>query len=91
MQTVSTKSSVKNYGEIITFCKTDFNCTGKYFCKDCRKISTRFIHPYDNYKVIAGQARYAKKIYEKLNYLNFLVTLAVVLNNRKLFYDKKSG
>ena len=38
------------------------------------KISATFIHPYNDYRIITGQATCTKEIYEELNNLDFLIT-----------------
>ena len=66
--------AVKSYGGNITFCKPTLEDREKTLDEIIIKTSATFIHPYDDYRIITGQATCAKEIYEELNNLDFLIT-----------------
>ncbi len=66
-------NAVKSYGGIVTFCKPTLEDRERTLNKIVEKTSATFIHPFDNYKIIAGQATCAKEIYEKLSDIDFLI------------------
>ena len=62
--------AVKGYGADITFCENNENARKRSCQKLIQKTGANFIHPYDNNRVIAGQATCSKEIYDispKLN------------------------
>jgi threonine dehydratase len=67
-------SAVKDYGAEIYFCASsqqDREQTLKSVLKD---TGATFIHPYDNYDIIAGQATVALELIEEIPDLNILIT-----------------
>tara|TARA_Y100000748_G_scaffold51161_1_gene39581 strand:+ start:747 stop:1694 length:948 start_codon:yes stop_codon:yes gene_type:complete len=63
-------NAVKGYGADITFCDNNENARKESCQKLIQKTGANFIHPYDNNRVIAGQATCSKEIYDispKLN------------------------
>ena len=63
-------NAVKGYGADITFCENNENARTRSCQKLIQKTGANFIHPYDNNRVIAGQATCSKEIYDispKLN------------------------
>lgn len=63
-------NAVKGYGADITFCENNENARKESCQKLIQKTGANFIHPYDNNRVIAGQATCSKEIYDispKLN------------------------
>ena len=67
-------SSVKSYGGNITFCKPTLDDREETLNNIVEETSATFIHPYDDYRIITGQATCAKEIYEELTNLDFLIT-----------------
>jgi len=66
------KSAVENYGAQITFCEPDLKSREETLAKIVDETGAAFIHPYDNYSIIAGQATCAKEILEELHNLDFV-------------------
>ena len=66
--------AVKGYGGNVTFCKPTLEDREKTLSEIVRKTSAIFIHPYDDYRIITGQATCAKEIYEELSNIDYLVT-----------------
>jgi len=63
-------NAVKGYGADITFCDNNENARKESCQKLIQKTGANFIHPYDNNRVIVGQATCSKEIYDispKLN------------------------
>ncbi|MCX7798247.1 MAG: pyridoxal-phosphate dependent enzyme [Melioribacter sp.] len=60
-------SAVKCYGGNIFFCKPGLIHREEALNNILERTKAVFIHSYDNYSVIAGQATCAKEIYEELN------------------------
>jgi len=65
--------AVKSYGGNITFCKPTLEEREKTLNKIVQETSATFIHPYDNYRIITGQATCAKEIYEEISQLDYLI------------------
>jgi len=68
------KNAVESYGAKIVFCEPTLQAREQSLEKIVDEICATFIHPYDNYSVIAGQATCAKEIFEELNNLDYLIT-----------------
>ena len=63
-------NAVKGYGAEITLCENNENSRKESCEKIIQKTGANFIHPYDNDRVIAGQATCSKEMYDispKLN------------------------
>ena len=58
------KKAVANYGADITFCEPNEASRIETCEKIIAKTGARFIHPFDDYNVIAGQATAAKELIE---------------------------
>ncbi len=67
-------SAVKSYGGKITFCEPTLADREKTLDEIVTKTSATFIHPYDDYRIITGQATCAKEIYEELSNIDYLIT-----------------
>ena len=67
------KNAVEGYGAKIIFCEPTLQAREEALKKVVEETSAAFIHPYDNYSIIAGQATCAKEIYDELNNLDFIV------------------
>ncbi len=65
--------AVKSYGGNITFCKPTLKDREKTLNEIVKKTSAIFIHPYDDYRIITGQATCAKEIYEEIKKLDYLI------------------
>ncbi|MCK5367696.1 MAG: pyridoxal-phosphate dependent enzyme, partial [Cyclobacteriaceae bacterium] len=66
-------SAVKSYGGNITFCKPTLEDREKTLNYIVQETSATFIHPYDDYNIITGQATCAKEIYEETSELDYLI------------------
>ncbi len=66
-------AAVKSYGGNITFCKPTLSDRETTLNKIVEKTSATFIHPYDDYRIIAGQATCAKEVFEELENLDYLI------------------
>lgn len=58
------KAATKAYGADITFCEPTLEARESTLEKILEQTNATFIHPYDNYNVIAGQATTAKELVE---------------------------
>lgn len=67
------KRAVENYGAQITFCEPTLKSREVTLAKIVDEAGAAFIHPYDNYSIIAGQASCAKEILEELTDLDFII------------------
>ena len=56
--------AVKSYGEEVILCENNEKARVSQCNKILERTGANFIHPYDNYDVILGQATCAKEIYE---------------------------
>lgn len=66
-------AAVEEYGGIISFCEANPQARDKAAQKIIEQTGATFIHPFDNEKVILGQASCAKEILEKIPQLNTLI------------------
>ncbi|MEN8192913.1 MAG: pyridoxal-phosphate dependent enzyme [Bacteroidota bacterium] len=67
------RKAVEGYGAKITFCKPTLEDREKTLNKIVRLTGATFIHPYDDYRIIAGQATCAKEIFEEVSNIDFLL------------------
>jgi threonine dehydratase len=65
--------AVKSYGGNITFCEPTLQDRENTLNNIVAKTSATFIHPYDDYRIITGQATCAKEIYEELDKLDYII------------------
>lgn len=68
--------AVRNYGAKIIFCEPTQESREKMLKEFVDRSNAVFIHPYDNYYVIAGQGTCAKEFlesFESPNYLDYLI------------------
>lgn len=65
--------AVKDYGAEIFFCEPNQQAREKKLQEVVDKTGAEFIHPYNNYKVIAGQATCAKELIEDIPSLDFII------------------
>lgn len=66
-------NAVKGYGAEIIFCEPNLKAREEALEKVIEKTGAVFIHPYDNYMVIAGQATASKELIEEVNYLDYII------------------
>jgi len=66
-------AAVKNYGGEITFCEANLDSREKTLEKIINKTQAVEIHPYNNYKIIAGQATATKELIEDVESLNVIM------------------
>ena len=67
-------NAVEEYGGEITFCEPTLESREKTLDKIVEGTSAVFVHPYNNYNIIAGQATCAKEIFEDIKDLDYLIT-----------------
>ncbi|NOX18137.1 MAG: pyridoxal-phosphate dependent enzyme [Chlorobi bacterium] len=65
--------AVKEYGGIITFCEPTLEARETELKKVVEKTGATFVHPYDNYDIIAGQATCAKEIIESVENIDYIL------------------
>jgi len=65
--------AVKHYGGIITFCKSNLASREETLKKIQQETDACEIHPYNNYRTIAGQATSAKELLEDINDLDYIM------------------
>ncbi|MDW8288493.1 MAG: threonine/serine dehydratase [Flammeovirgaceae bacterium] len=65
--------AVKEYGGEVVFCENTQAAREETLAEVVRQTGAHFIHPFDNYDVIAGQATAAKEFLEEVPSLEHLV------------------
>ena len=68
------KRAVENYGAKITFCKPTLEARETTCDQIIGRTGAEFVHPYDNWKIIEGQATCAKEIFEDVPNLDYLIS-----------------
>lgn len=68
------KRAVAGYGAQITFSEPTVKSREEKAAEIVSKTGATFIHPYDNYTIIAGQATCAKEIIEEVGNLDYLIS-----------------
>ncbi len=68
------KLAVESYGANIIFCEPTLQEREEALAKVVARTGATFVHPYDNYTVIAGQATCAKEIFDELGELDYLIS-----------------
>jgi threonine dehydratase len=63
-------AAVKDYGAKIIFCKPTLQAREDTLNKVVAETGARFIHPYNDWQVITGQATCAKELLEDVNHLD---------------------
>lgn len=66
-------AAVKGYGAEVIFCKPSLEARETTLEKVLEKTDATFIHPYDNYHVITGQATCAKELVEDVQSLEHVI------------------
>ncbi len=67
------KIAVEAYGGKIIYCEPTLASREETLAKVVAERGATFVHPYDNYSVIAGQATCAKEIFEEIQGLDFVL------------------
>jgi len=65
--------AVKDYGGFITFCEPTLASREETLAMVIKKTGAVEIHPYNDYRVIAGQATAAKELIEEINDLDLIL------------------
>src|SRR3954463_1929169 len=65
--------AVKGYGAEITFCAPNQQARESTLEEIVRKTGAEFIHPYNDYRVINGQATCAKELAEEVDGLDYII------------------
>ncbi len=65
--------AVTDYGAEIFFCEPNQQAREKKLNEVVEKTGAEFIHPYNNYEVITGQATCAKELIEEIPSLDFII------------------
>ena len=66
--------AVKGYGAEIFFCEPNQQAREKKLQEVVEKTGAEFIHPYNDYRVITGQATAAKELIGEIPSLDFIIT-----------------
>ena len=66
-------AAVKGYGGIITFCEPTLTARETTAKEVIDKTGGLFIHPYNDYRIIAGQGTAALELMEEVNDLDFIL------------------
>ncbi len=67
------KKAVEGYGAKIILCEPTLQSREETLKNVVDETGAAFIHPYDNYSVIAGQSTAAKEIFEEIDELDYLI------------------
>jgi threonine dehydratase len=67
------KIAVEGYGAKIIYCEPTLKAREEALAKVVDETGATFIHPYNNFSVIAGQATSAKEILEELTDLDYII------------------
>jgi len=65
--------AVKNYNGEITFCESSLASRESTLKKLCNKKGATFIHPYDNYYVVAGQGTACLELASQIDEPDFII------------------
>jgi len=65
--------AVKGYGAEITFCEPTLQAREQALNKVVERTGAYFIHPYNDYRIIAGQATAALELLEKITDLDVII------------------
>jgi threonine dehydratase len=66
-------AAVKHYGGIITFCENNLASRESTLARIQRETGSVEIHPYNNYRIIAGQATASKELTESVPQLDIVM------------------
>ena len=65
--------AVRGYGAEIFFCETNQQAREKMLNEIVERTGAEFIHPYNDYRVITGQATCAKELIDEISNLDFII------------------
>ena len=65
--------AVKEYGGIITFCEPTLKARESTAEQIIQETGATFIHPYNNYQIIAGQGTAALELHKEIDNLDFVL------------------
>jgi len=68
------QEAVAGYGAQISFCEPTLQAREENLAKVVEKTGAVFIHPYNDYRIIAGQATTALELLEEINGLDIVLT-----------------
>ena len=68
------KQAVLGYGAHITYCEPNLAARETTLHRVIESTSAKFIHPYDNEKIIAGQGTAAMELLEECHDLDFVIS-----------------
>lgn len=68
------KDAVKEYRGRIIECEPTLQAREEALEEVIKETGATFIHPYDNYSVIAGQSSAAKEVFEEITDLDYIIT-----------------
>ncbi len=68
------QKAVRSYGGIITFCEPTLSAREKTLEKIITETNARFIHPYNDYRIIAGQGTAALELLEEISDIDLVLT-----------------
>ncbi len=68
------KKAVKSYGADIIFCKPTLKSREETLEKFIRESNAHFVHPYNDYRIIMGQATSALELINDYGKLDFILT-----------------
>lgn len=66
-------AAVKGYGAEVFFCEPNQDARERMLGQVIEKTGAEFIHPYNDYRVITGQATVAKELLEEIPTLDYLI------------------
>ncbi len=70
------KAAVKEYGARIVFCESTLQAREETLENVVSETGATFIHPYDNYDIIKGQATCAKEVFEEIGKPDYIIAPA---------------
>ena len=68
------QEAVAGYGAQISFCEPSLQAREENLAKVVKETGAVFIHPYNDYRIIAGQATAALELLEEINGLDIVLT-----------------
>jgi threonine dehydratase len=68
------KDAVAGYGAQISFCEPTLQAREENLARVVKETGAIFIHPYDDYRIIAGQATAALELLEEIGGLDIILT-----------------
>lgn len=67
-------AAVEGYGAKITFCEPTLTARETNLAKVVEKTGAEFVHPYNDFRVITGQATAASELFEEIQSLDIIMT-----------------